>query len=438
MRLTRNLLIASAGLAVVVASVLGCGSSSSSQGKSATPGFETTVVIGDSLSAGFQNASLLDAQQPNGWASLIAKQAGFNLALPLVASPGAPAVLQLASLGPPPVIIQASGSSPGRDNPTAQPYDIAVPGHTLDDLINRKPVLVPASPEDVITDAVLALPLTVGRSQLDLAIFLKPTMLFVWIGSNDALNAAFAGTPAAMTPVTAFTSEYQQLITALHSQTKAKLIIANIPDVTEVPYLTPAAIIIGEVSAASGLPAQVVSALLGIQPGDLVNATGLAEVQAAVAALKQGHMPTPLTDDGFLDAAEIAQVQSTVNQYNAVIAQQVTAARDILVDMHAYIENLAQSGITINNYPATTAFLGGLFSLDGIHPTNTGYALIANQYIQAINASLKTSIAQVDVSSIASTDPLFGPNIKPIGATAAIPLAAARRADDVVSGKSTR
>jgi hypothetical protein len=236
-----------------------------------------------------------------------------------------------------------------------------------------------------------------------------------------------------MTPVSAFTAEYQQLITALHSQTKAKLIIANIPDVTEVPYLTPAVLIIGEVSAASGLPAAVVSALLGIQPGDLVNTTGLAEVESAVAALKQGKRPTPLTDDGVLDAAEIAQVQSTVTQYNTVIAQQVTAARDIPIDMHTYFNNLAQSGITINNYHATTAFLGGLFGLDGIHPTNTGYALIANEYIAAINAGMNANIAPVDVSSIASSDPLFGPNIKPIGAVVRIPLAAARQADKITS-----
>jgi lysophospholipase L1-like esterase len=433
MRLPRNLLIASAALAVVVAGVLGCGSSSSSSGKSATSGFETTVVIGDSLSAGFQSGSLLDSQQPNGWASLVAKQAGFSLVLPLIAPPGAPSVIQLVSLGPPPVLQPAPGTSMGRDNPLAQPYDLAVPGHTLDNLINRTPVLVPATGEDLLTNAVLALPLSIPRTQLQAAIFLKPTMLFLWIGNNDALNAAFAGTPAVMTPVNTFTQEYQQLITALHSQTKAKLIIANIPDVTLVPYLTSAALIIGEVSAASGLPPVVVSALLGIQPGDLVNATGLAEVEAAIAALEQGQKPTPLTDDGFLDAAEIAQVQATVNQYNAVIAQQVTAARDIPVDIHTYLEGLAQNGITINNYPATTGFLGGLFSLDGIHPTNTGYALIANQYIQAINAGMNTHIAPVDVSSIASSDPLFGPNIKPIGAAASIPLPAARQADKLLS-----
>jgi hypothetical protein len=86
--------------ACLIATIIGCGSSKGSNnsgggGSTGTPSFATTVVIGDSLSAGFQNGSLLDSQQPNGWASLVATQANFTLTLPLIASPGAPAVLKL-------------------------------------------------------------------------------------------------------------------------------------------------------------------------------------------------------------------------------------------------------------------------------------------------------------------------------------------------------
>lgn len=432
MRLDQRLVLASVTLAALAAGVLGCGSGSSSQRSSTTPGFATTVVIGDSLAAGFENGSLLDSQQVNGWASLVAKQAGFQLDLPLIAPPGAPAVLQLVSLGPPPVTKQATGVSPGRDNPTTQPYNLAVPGHSLIDIIDRAPVLVPTSALDVITDAVLALPLGGSRSQMNEAIHLKPTTIFIWAGNNDALIADQTGTPASMTSLDTFTQEFQQLITTLHTQTKATLIVANIPDVTAVPYLTPAAIILAEISAASGLPAAEIGALLGIQPGDLVNTTGLAEVQSALGSLQQGKPPAPLTDDGFLNASEIAQIQSTVDQFNAVIAQQVSSAGGILVDVHAYLQTLQQNGITINNYPASTSYLGGLFSLDGIHPTNTGYALVANQFIAAINASLKTNITSVDVTSVAAADPYFGPNIKATGAIARIPLGAGRQADRVL------
>src|SRR5437764_13628509 len=69
------------------------------------------VVVGDSLSAGFQNGSLLDSQQPHGYASLVAKQARVDLPLPLIAAPGIPNVLTLLSAGPPPVIVRAAGAS---------------------------------------------------------------------------------------------------------------------------------------------------------------------------------------------------------------------------------------------------------------------------------------------------------------------------------------
>ncbi len=57
-----------------------------------------------------------------------------------------------------------------------------------------------------------------------------------------------------------------------------------------------------------------------------------------------------------------------------------------------------------------------LISLDGTHPTNTGYALLANYIIASLNASLKTTLPAVDVNAVAAADPLFGSNIKPVGA----------------------
>jgi lysophospholipase L1-like esterase len=434
----RRFLALTATVCLLVAPIISCGSGKGSNnsgggGATSTPSFATTVVIGDSLSAGFQNGSLLDSQQPNGWASLVATQANFSLTLPLIAPPGAPAVLQLVSVGPPPVIQQASGITSGRDNPSVQPTDLAVPGHLLNDLINDAPTLVPTSDEDIITDLVLGFPIGNNKSQMNEAIQLNPTALFVWIGNNDALQADDSGMPSSMTSVATFTQEFQQLLSTLHAQTKATLIVANIPDVTVVPYLTPAATILAQVATETGLSQTQVATALGIQDGDLINATGQSQVQSAITAIEQGQTPTPLTDAGFLDASEIAAIQSTVTQYNTVIAQEVSAVGGVVVDIHTFIQNLAQNGITINNYHATASFLGGLFSLDGIHPTNTGYALIANEFIDTLNTSLKTTFADVNVSTIAAADPLFGPSIKPTGAVAFIPLSAARQADRTIS-----
>ena len=75
-----------------------------------------SVFLGDSLTAGYQNGSILDAQQPHGYAPLIAAQANLKIEPPLIAPPGAPAVLQLKSIGPPPVIVPMDGTTTGRDD----------------------------------------------------------------------------------------------------------------------------------------------------------------------------------------------------------------------------------------------------------------------------------------------------------------------------------
>jgi lysophospholipase L1-like esterase len=394
--------------------------------------FVKVVFIGDSLSAGFQNGSLLDTQQPNGFGSLVATQAKFPLQLPLIAPPGAPAVLQLVSAGFPPVIEQESGTTTGRDNILIQPNDLAVPGHTLHDLIYLTPTGI-TNDEQIITDLVLGAPLGNTLSQLGETVALQPTTVFVWAGNEDALLADDAGSPSGMTSLASFTADYTTLITALKTYTKAHLVVANIPDVTAIPYMTPGSLILSEASAYTHLPASVISALIGVQPTDLVNAQGLTDLEAEVAGLAKGGSLKPLPGSDVLTAAEQVTVRNNIAAYNQVIAGLVAEAGGTLVDLHSYVASLAASGITINGYKATNSFLGGLFGLDGIHPTNTAYALIANQYIAATNTAFGLSTPLVNVSEVASKDPYFGPNIKPVGAKAMrIPTVAAQRASQVI------
>ena len=193
----------------------------------------------------------------------------------------------------------------------------------------------------------------------------------------------------------------------LVSTTRANLIVANIPDVTLVAYMTPGYLVLGEYSQATGIPAAQLSLLTGVQPTDLVNPTGLAEI----SAILQGTQKTPVDDAGLLTAAETATVKQTVIAYNQVIAEQVAAAGGTLVDIYSATNSLNAHPPVILGYQTNTGFLGGLFSLDGIHPTNTGYAITANAFIQTMNAALGKTIPLVDVSAVAATDPLFPPNL---------------------------
>ena len=399
--------------------IAGCSSGSSNpltaiqaaQAKNAG-NFTTTVFLGDSLTAGYQSGSLLDTQQVHGWAPLVAAQASFSIVQPLIAYPGAPNVLQLVSVLNPsgPVITAAPGITTGRDNFAAQATDLAVPGANVNDVANTVPLIAPTTGQQQLNQLVLGYPgLGYGQaySQATFAIKANPTTIFLWIGNNDALIADITGMPSTMTTVANFTSQYTALIQELTTQTTAHLVIANIPDVTAVPYLQPAASILAQASAATGYPAATLSAILGIAPGDFVNPTGTAEIPLILAGARKG----PITDSGVLSAAEVVTVKAQVTAFNQVIAQQATAAGATLVDINALFQQVTTSGLTINGFPGTASFLGGFFSLDGIHPTNTGYGVVANKFIDTMNATNATKIPDINLSTIAATDPLWPTNL---------------------------
>jgi lysophospholipase L1-like esterase len=393
--------------------------------------FSTTIFLGDSLTAGYQSGSLLDTQQVHGWAPLVATQASFNIVQPLIAYPGAPNVLHLVSLGPPPIITPVAGATTGRDNFAIQPTDLAVPGAFVNDVANTVPLANPAAGQQQINQLVLGFPgLGYGQdySQATFAIKAQPTTIFLWIGNNDALIADLAGTPAAMTPIADFTKQYTALIQQLSTMAPAHLVIGNIPDVTLVPYLQPAALILAEYSAVTHLPVATLSALLGIVPGDFVTPAGLTQISAILG----GTQTPPLTDPGVLTAAEAVTVKANVTAYNQVIAQQAQAAGATLVDINALFTQIASSGLTINGYTGTTSFLGGFFSLDGIHPSNTGYAVVANKFIDTMNASMNTKIPDVALAPIAATDPLWPPNHVPHARPLIMPASAVHQVETIL------
>ena len=76
-------------------------------------------------------------------------------------------------------------------------------------------------------------------------------------------------------------------------------------------------------------------------------------------------------------------------------------------NIHTLADQIRSQGIEADGHHLTNAFLGGAFSLDGVHPTNTGYAVIANQFITTLNQQRGTNIPLVNINQVASTDPLI-------------------------------
>lgn len=379
------------------------------------------VVVGDSLSAGVQNFSLLDTQQPHGYAALIAAQAGVSLTLPLVPPPGAPNVLQLLSQGPPPVIQPAPGTLPAipRDNPLTQPTNLAIPGITVEQALTLapNPNAGPSDPVAGWANIVLGFPTPfvvpgAAQTQIQQAVALQPTTLIVWLGNNDALvPALFGGSP---TPLETFAAAFKNMMVIL-SQTNAKLVVANIPDVTRLPFLTPVA----KLAQETGVPLVRVTTLLGVGPGDLLrpSAVPIAEkiLTGAPGPLSQytcsGAPFSPMPVPCVLTAADAAALQGAVANFNALISVQAALFGATLVDIHSLVNEIEENGFKSGGFCLTTDFLGGLFSLDGVHPTNTGYAIIANEFIKDMNRTLAAGIPPVAVAQVVKSDPLVFPSL---------------------------
>jgi len=431
---------------VLALAVSGCGSGHSYSGSAGgTTNFTSVIWIGDSLTAGYQNGSLLDSQQVHGYAALVAAQANFRITLPLIAAPGAPSVLELESLNPL-TIVSASGTTSGRDDITVTPSDVAVPGAFVYDVLNTYATPDPTTGQEEINTLVLGFPgLLMGTpySQYSLALSENPTTIFAWIGNNDALIADIASTPLAMTPAVpadgsctdfplTFQCEYTQTIGAL-AQTNANMFVGNVPDVTLVPYLMSGTDVIAQVSAETMLPDAEVEAILGLLPTDYINLDTYADLPNIVACA-EANAPCPLrnpgtlgtTDPGscptnlqaiapgvifcILHAADIATIQGNVDTYDGIIDAVAAGTGAAVVDINSIFAEDAASGVTVNGCEGSFAFLGGLFGLDGIHPSNTGYGVLANAFISTINSGEGANIQPVNLAPIAATDPLWPAN----------------------------
>jgi lysophospholipase L1-like esterase len=377
------------------------------------------VVVGDSLAAGVENGSLVSFQQIHGFANVIARQARARLVLPLVPYPGAPNTLELISPEFPPLIQPVPGTLLfPRLNPFETVTDLAVPLQTVEDALNRKPNdnLLSKDATQVATDIVLGFPCPLlfpwcaGRSQVEQAVALHPRTIIVELGSNDILGAVTSGQLASFTPeqvqalITSFNSSYESLLNAL-AATRATLVVANIPDVIETAYFVPAS----KIAQEEGVDVSLLATELGIGAADYVTLSAIPTIEAILTNSQNGPLsqacPATATPCVVTEAQAIF-IQQVTTQLNTLIGVQAAAHGAVVVDLFSLVDDIYVHGYAIGNVTLTADFLGGLFSLDGLHPTNTGYAILANEFIKKINTSFGTEIVPADVKEIAACDPL--------------------------------
>ncbi len=287
-----------------------------------------------------------------------------------------------------------------------------------------------------------------GTSVLADAMKQNPTFFTLWIGNNDVLGYATSGgenntADESITLEGNFHFAYETLINTLTSN-GAKGALANIPDITSIPFFNTVptmGLYLDENSASSlnqayhqveifiqslgypdfgygfqfktgynafiiedrNFPYQVPKALRVRQakPDELILFT------IPQDSLKCGGMgsyniekqrPYGIPQQFVLDEEEIAQIQNAVKRYNAIINELAIQKNLALVDVANLLQQ-AKSGITYDGLNFDIKYLsGGIFSLDGIHLTPQGAAIVANYFIEAINKQYKASIPKTEIT----------------------------------------
>ena len=319
------------------------------------------LVLGDSLGEGVQSADASERTQPSGFASVLAAKLG--VALPLIQS------------GPFGIVGSTTGRA--RVNPGLRAGNLAVSGMDVDALLRHQADGV----VDSETDLVLAPRL---GSQIEIAESLGAPFVVCWIGSNDVLSAvtSYDNLDASqLTPVAEFAADFGEVVARLTAAGSVTL-FANIPDVVDTAFLLDGSQLARFLGSDFGLP-----------DGHLTTLWAMILVQLGQADGTLFQNPSFVLDPG-----ELALIQARISAFNQIIDDAATAAGLPVADIHGVFKAITQAEPLVFGVPLTSRYLGGLFSLDGLHPSNLGHAIIASVMIATINQHFGVAIPNLTLA----------------------------------------
>ena len=453
--------------------------------------FSKYVALGNSLTSGYRDGSLYADGQRESYPAMIAGQmqraGGGAFTQPLVPDniggftnvPGfrGKLTLQVVNGALTPVYSTAVSTL---DRLTGTYNNMGVPGAKSFHLVANGYGNAAGLPSGTANPYFVRFASSSTTSVLEDAKAQNPTFFSLWIGNNDVLSYATSGGVGTnqtrntnprtyssndITDPSVLAGSIRTVLEGMRSVGATKGVIANIPNVTSIPFFTTIpynAVPLNEVYAATlnaqlvgrlkpiltalgqgdrlktlvvgqnpllikdetltNLSAQITAALtsngvpaalaafIGTTYGQARHATSEdlillstksvinTDVTGVPAPFNKQGITYPLEDKYVLTKSEVSEIQRATDAYNTHIKALAEIYGLAFVDANAKMIELGKnSGIQYNGVTYSTAFVtGGSFSLDGVHLTGRGYAVIANEFIKAINAKYKSTLPQVN------------------------------------------
>lgn len=397
-----------------------------------TPGaadFSRYLAIGNSATAGYMNGSLYRSGQTNSYPAILAEQlqlvGGGVFRQPLLPSGDkgypAPKLLLRSVYGACDTAITTIPEERGKDSAQSSisvasdvPFNnFGIPNARVIDYIKRG---FGKFSSNVWANRMFKNPET--ATALEEALRVQPTFFTLWLGNNDVLLWSMLGgdeSPVPVSDINEFRTAYDSIVTALVRR-NVKGVAMNIPDIHSLPYFT--------TIPAKGLKLNATEATLlnnyyrdrnielRFDEGDNYF---VIEEKGKLRKLKDGELVLlsaprdsmkcarwgsykPIPMKYVLTTDEVNFIKFSTSNFNRTLNDICTSKKIPVLDVDAFLKSV-EPGIRYNGVGFNARFIeGGMYSLDGLHLTPRGNALLANELIRLINTSYAATIPLIDVN----------------------------------------
>ncbi len=381
----------------------------------------TFVVVGEGLAAGMANYGLSREVQEWSFPAQMARQLNTIFPQPLIQGPGLEGMfgldLPVARIPTyPQNTVRVFPFNPKKkkdevDGPSLFVFNLSMPNWRLADSLTRRPnrpLIQSSNPSQTSVNMILGFPALILENEVPLwtqfeyAQAMNPTLALVELGYFEALEAAAAANPNLIPAAAAFRANYSTVVKGLRAL-YAQVLVTTIPDPVSTAYFT-------SLSSAARL-LQVEPAVLtqkfGVRSDDYITRLGLYNIGNQLLAGRA----IPLPPRSILSAAVAADIRGRVSSLNAAIGEVGRENGALVYDLNRFFAVVRDSGMNAAGRQLTADYLGGFYSLDGVYPSISGHALIANDMLRFLNSSFGQSFRLVDLAPLVARDPALASKV---------------------------